>query len=35
MSFGAILDGFHKKKRGTDIPLLLLEVVRKTLVCRM
>ena len=34
MSFGAILDGFHKKKRGTDIPLLRMEVVRITLISR-
>ena len=34
MSFGAILDGFHKKKRGTDRPLLRMEVVRITLISR-
>ena len=34
MSFSATTDGFHKKKRGTDIPLLRMEVVRITLISR-
>jgi len=34
MSFRATMDGFHKKKRGTDIPLLRMEVVRITLISR-